>query len=110
METLRKVLAVLEPILIHMPGGTNATRVYSPDASDMSEQAELKRKLIKQSLDVLDAGKAKLNGRHAGRIDIFSTQESDEIVRVLADDPEGRDFQELVHHATVAQSLINEAS
>ena len=83
-------------------------RVQIPDASDQSEQASFKRLLIERSHTILDAGNIALSGTPSGKLTVLLGTESDEIENVLYQDSEREAFQYLIHHATVAQQLIND--
>ena len=107
MESLRAVTNILESMLVHEPEFTNQTRVYLPDDSDSSDAANLKREVIRRSLAVLDAAQAKLSGSIISTNAIDGT-ESDKIENLLASDSDQRDFQELIHYATVAQQFLAE--
>jgi len=109
MIALKSVIARLEWIMTPPSGPTNDTKIFCPAASDNSPAATFKRDLFARSRSVVDAGKAKLSGVNA---DVkFGIKEDDyhKINDLLQDDPEQREYFELLHVASTAQLLIKDS-
>jgi hypothetical protein len=87
-------------------GYTNGPKIYLPEPDDDSPQAALKRDLIRRASTILDAGKAKLQGQRVRLLPGVKEDDFDRLEEVLEEDPEQREFFELLHVAISAQLLI----
>ncbi|HAZ3447050.1 TPA: hypothetical protein JD357_005796 [Citrobacter freundii] len=109
MIALKAVLQRLEWITTPPTSYTNDTKVFSPPADDTSPQAIFKRSLFSRSMTVLDAGKSKLQGQSVRLLPGIKEDDYENIVAILDNDPEQREFFELLHVASTAQLLIQDA-
>jgi len=104
---LKLVLARLEQITTPPTSCTNDTKIYWPDESDLSPQAQFKRSLLTRCMTVRDAGKAKLQGQKVSLLPGIKEDDFTQIEQILAEDHEQREFYELLHVASTAQLLID---
>lgn len=108
MEPLNAILARIETITGPAIGYTNDTRVWPPDEADTSNIAVFKRQLVARCLATLDAGKACLSGASKYFRSPLYENECEQIEALLADDPEQREYYELIHYALTASMFLDE--